>query len=214
MLFSRRSGAGDHCILRQSFVHGSRAREWLFCLAPKNSLKVYGDLRRYDLGMSHVSDIHIESAWNEVSEASSSPELISDLMDRFGESEPVVADFIAEAAAQWGGDATDLAYHAALVIWRAVQTSGQFPNAVKPETLIGCFEKNSAWLEQQQGEAILVQKKLSDFSKFPEPELMRYAVELVLEAHEDGLEIEPEEQEELLLVLKTLIDSFTSAITP
>ncbi|MFL5814290.1 MAG: hypothetical protein ACJ763_11985 [Bdellovibrionia bacterium] len=163
--------------------------------------------------MSRVTDTHIESAWNEVSQASSLPESISDLMERFGESEPVVADFVAEAAAQWGSDAMDLAYHAALVIWRAFQASGPAMGPVKPETLVECFEKNSAWLEQQEGEAILVQKKLSDFSKFPEPELMRYAVELVLEAHEDGLEIEPEEQQELLLVLKTLIDSFTSAFT-
>jgi hypothetical protein len=64
-------------------------------------------------------------------------------------------------------------------------------------------------MDEQQGEAILLQKKLSDFSRFPEPELMRYVVELILEAHEDGLELEPEEQQQLLLVLKTLIDAFT-----
>jgi hypothetical protein len=160
--------------------------------------------------MSRVSDIHIESAWNEVSQASTSSDLISDLMDRFGETEPAVAEFVSEAASQWGSDATDLAFHAALVIWLAVQASGKALKSVEPEALIECFQKNSEWLEQQAGEAVLVQKKLSDFSRFPEPELMRYAVELVFEAHEDGLEIEPEEQQELLLVLKTLIDSFSN----
>jgi hypothetical protein len=67
------------------------------------------------------------------------------------------------------------------------------------------------WLEAQQGDAILLQKKLVDFSRFSEPELMRYAVELIFEAHEDGLEVEPEEQQQLLLVLKTLIETLTDS---
>lgn len=163
--------------------------------------------------MSFVSDFHIESAWNEVSAASSSPELLSELMERFGEAQPAVVEFISEASSHWEGDAIDLAFHASLVIWRSTQeagtAAGRAPKSVSAEALILCFEKNSEWLEQQEGDAILIQKKLSDFSRFPEPELMRYVAELVFEAHEDGLEIEPEEQQELLLVLKTLVDAFT-----
>jgi hypothetical protein len=163
--------------------------------------------------MSQISDSNIESAWNEVSQASASSEHLSELMDRFGEAEPAMVEFIAEASSLWGSDAVDLVFHASLVIWRSVQESREgesrsFEN-VTPEKLIDCFEKNSQWMNEQDGEAVLLQKKLSDFSKFSEPELMRFSVELILEAHEDGLELEPEEQQQLLLVLKTLVDAFT-----
>jgi hypothetical protein len=162
--------------------------------------------------MSKVSDIDLEKAWNEVSEASASPDRLAGLIERLGDSEPEAFDFISEAAAGLGDDATDLVFHAALVIWLAFQVSGKTqrfePGPDRSESLMKLFESNSEWLDRLQGDAVLVQKKLSDFSRFPEPELMRYAVELVFEAHEDGLEIELEDQQDLLLVLKTLIDFF------
>jgi len=162
--------------------------------------------------MSRVSDGMIESAWQQVSEAGASPKRLSELMDRFGGLEPAVFDFVSEASVHWSEDASDLAFHAALVIWLSFSESDVQTNrsstAVSADSLIRHFEKNSEWLDQQQGDAILIQKKLSDFSRFSEPELMRYVVELVFEAHEDGLELEPEEQQELLLVLKSVVDSF------
>ncbi len=154
--------------------------------------------------MSQISDSHIEKAWNQVSEASSSPEGLSDLMNRFWESQPAIFDFVSEASASWEADARDLAFHAALVIWLSFSAATQ----VQAESLIQSYQANAEWLDQQRGDSILIQKKMSDYSRFSEPELMRYAVELIFEAHEDGLEIEPEEQQDLLLVLKTLIDSF------
>lgn len=154
--------------------------------------------------MSRITDQLMENAWNRVSNASASPEKLAELMDRFGEEQADVVEFVSEVSSGWGDDAKDLVFHAALVIWLSFGAAA----FVKTESLIRCFEKCSAWLDEQQGEAILLQKKLSDFSRFSEPELMRFAVELVFEANEDGLEIEPEEQQELLVVLKTLIDAF------
>lgn len=164
--------------------------------------------------MSRVNDLLIEQAWNEVSQAGSSPDVLSDLMNRFGEEQPSVFDFVSEASASLSDDARDLLFHASLVIWLSFalvrgESEPELPN-VQAESLIQSFETNSEWLQKQQGEAILIQKKLSDYSRFSEPDLMRYAVELIFEAHEDGLEIEPEEQEDLLLILKTLIDSFAA----
>lgn len=160
--------------------------------------------------MSRVGDFQVEQAWNEISGAGSTPDAIAELMERFGEEQPFVFDFVSEASANLSDDARDLLYHASLVIWRAFALAQGESEAALPvvgaESLVQGFEKSSEWLEKQQGEAILIQKKLSDFSRFQEPELMRYAVELVFEAHEDGLEIEPDEQEDLLLVLKTLIE--------
>ena len=80
---------------------------------------------------------------------------------------------------------------------------------IDSSSLIRNYGQSLKWIEGMQGEAVLVQKKLADFSRYPEPALMHYIAELVFEAHEDGLEIEPEEQQQILLVLKTLVDSFS-----
>jgi hypothetical protein len=125
-------------------------------------------------------------------------------MGRFGQDQPDVLEFLSEASSRWEADAADLAFHAALVIWLSFGET----KLVEPSVLTKNYGISLKWIESMQGEAVLVQKKLADLSRYPEPELMRFVVELVFEAHEDGLEIEPEEQQQVLLVLKTIADSF------
>jgi hypothetical protein len=165
------------------------------------------------MNMNRISDSHIEHAWQEVTEATASKEKLTELMAHFGEAQPAVVEFISEASSQWESDAADLVFHASLVIWLSFLEAQVKFSQVQSEQLVEQFQKNLDWLEAQQGDAVLLQKKLVDFSRFSEPELMRYVVELIFEAHEDGLEVEPEEQQQLLLVLKTLIDSMLDSLT-
>lgn len=151
-----------------------------------------------------VSEDAIEVAWQKVTEAATQAKL-STLMEEFGESQPAMLDFLSEGSEHWSSDAADLVFFSVLVIWECFRDA----KAVSATRLTKIYKSNSKWLEEQHGDSVILQKKLSEHSKYKEANLMRYVGEAVFEAHEDGLEVEPEEQEQLFLVLKTFVESLS-----
>lgn len=155
--------------------------------------------------MTCVSNAEIDAAWQSIN-ALAEDGGIEEFMERLNAAQPAVLDFVLSSADRLGGDAADLLVHSALVIWDAFGRNSA--PEIQHADLMKCGQAAQEWLDDFDGEAVLLQKKLSDLKAYSEPNLMGYVIDTVFECGEDGLEIEPEDQRALLILLKAMIDAF------
>jgi hypothetical protein len=160
--------------------------------------------------MKRITDQMIERAWSELTgvAAAGQAEPAEALMEAFATTQPALSELLARTFDGLGPEATDLAWFAGLVVFRAL---GPDLAEVPPERVIAEYRATEAWiagLSASGTDPILLEKKLRDFAQYGEPELMRYVVEAILDAHEDGLEVAPAELERVFLVLRALVRCF------
>jgi hypothetical protein len=155
-----------------------------------------------------ISDASVENSWSEIS--SSSSEFVDTLVEKFHEKQPIIADFLTEAMFGLSPEAGDLGFFAALIVWRSCDLETGAVHPVSLDTMTEKYHAALAWVKsfgREGEESVLLEKKIRDFQSYPQPYLMRYALDAVLDCHEDGLDIAPEEQERLLVCLKAVVDA-------
>lgn len=158
--------------------------------------------------MQEIPDTTIEKSWNEIS---SDPEKC---VEKFHEDESVVADFLSEAFRDFGSEALDLGFFVALVVWRAIDLTGRKTTIISSDMMTEEYRSALAWVEKfGKGEdSILLEKKIRDHASYSQPHLMRFVLDAVLDCHEDGLDLSPEEQERLLVCLKAVVDAYSRLV--
>lgn len=159
--------------------------------------------------MKIVSHAAIDLAWQKVV-ADVLEGKNQELLDNLSLAQPKLMSLLLEAAPELQGDAADLLFHSALVIWHSFFTARQGKvSVVSEERLLEYLEKTQKWINHFEGDAVLLQKKITDTSRSAQPNLMSYVFESVFEANEDGLEIEPHDQRILLILLTTIVEAFS-----
>jgi hypothetical protein len=158
--------------------------------------------------MSLVLNSSIDLAWSRVGSAVADGRT-QELMDQLAEAQPNIMAFLLEASSEVSPDASDLLFHGVLVIWNSYLNHRTGKDTLVSQTRI--FEslgKAQKWAGSLSGDGILLQKKLTEYSKFKEPNLMSYVIDSVFESGEDGLELELHEQRVLLILLAALVSCF------
>ncbi|MDR3608676.1 MAG: hypothetical protein P4M08_15035 [Oligoflexia bacterium] len=160
-----------------------------------------------------ISDSILDSAWHEVADQSS-PEA---LIEKMAEAQPALADFLAEAASIFESpDAVDLVYFMVLVVWRACGAVKDPLPLLSESAIAEAYRQAEAWAEgfgaaPGGAGAILAEKKLQDYRSYPEPHLMAFVIQAVLDCVEDGLELTPEDQIRALVIAKAVVDVLSSS---
>lgn len=158
--------------------------------------------------MNPVSHPSIDSAWQRVVAAVLDGRT-QELMDQLSDAQPFLMAFLLEASPEISADAADLLFHGTLVIWNSFLTHREGKDGLVSEAaLLEALAKAQKWVSSLGGEALLLQKKLEDYTKYKEPNLMSYVIESIFESNEDGLEVEPHEQRVLLILLTAVVNCF------
>jgi hypothetical protein len=160
-----------------------------------------------------IADEIIEKSWSEISSlfADGAEKKFQEAVEALHENEPVIADFVSEAFASLAPEAADLGFFATLVVWRSFDLGEKRPSPISPERMSECFRAARVWGDQED-EFLLFEKKIRDPKAYAQPHLMRYVLEAVLDCQEDGLDLDPEDQERLLVCLKAVVDAFSSIV--
>jgi hypothetical protein len=165
---------------------------------------------------TQIADEIIEKSWSEISSlfVAGAEKKFQEAVESLHASEPVVADFVTEAFASLSPDGADLGFFATLVVWRSFELSRlgeKSRSPVSPERMSECFRTAQAWGLREE-EVLLLEKKIRDPQAYAQPHLMRYVLDAVLDCQEDGLDLDPEDQERLLVCLKAVVDAFSSVV--
>lgn len=179
-----------------------------------------------------VPDEKIEKAWQELRHAASTVEDESaeasekfspwaGWMEELAETQPALSAFLGEGFQRVSPEGAELGYFASLVIWRAFVLFSVEPRS-EPRLEIGqasstlVMERyNDAWKwigSLGAADAVLAEKKLRDPGRYDQPHLMSYVVDTVLDAHEDGIELDPRDQERLLVILRVVADTLAACL--
>jgi hypothetical protein len=155
-----------------------------------------------------ISDTKIENSWNEIS---SSPD---SAIEKFHEKQPIISEFLVEALSGLSQEAGDLGFFATLVVWRAYDLSDAASEPVTSDTMTEKYHAACAWIQKlAEGEdSVLLEKKLRDVRSYSQPHVMRYVIEAILDSHEDGLELSPDELERLFVCLKAIVDALDQLV--
>jgi hypothetical protein len=157
-----------------------------------------------------LAESAVVDAWEYVTNNVTSGAGTELLVAELAETQPLIAGFVAEAAAHFEDeDASELLYFIALVAWQACRAAG-FAAEVAAEPLERSYRAAEAWgqgLGGASGAAIIAEKRIRDYRAYAEPYLMAFAIEAILDCVDDGLEIRPDDQERALIASKAIIDA-------
>ncbi len=154
-----------------------------------------------------IEDPTVDTAWREVSASANDPERAGELFEAFAQAQGALGAYLAEAFDGLSPDAVELGYFASLVIWRALSHENVI-SEVTAEEIAGGFARLRDWLDSMAStDPVLFEKKLRDTLPHPQPHVLRYLVDAVFDAHEDGLELSARDQERLYLALRVALDT-------
>lgn len=164
--------------------------------------------------MRPISKESVEETWEKL--AALPPERAMALMDEMVKQQPVIiAYMMATADAYLNEDEQELLIYLGFAIWQIVCHGVEPPHSISEETLDACESKNLSMLEYLAGEA---DADFADtvekiFHSYPQPEVLRYIVECLIEETNDaGVHVSDDGRGHMLICLKTVLDCFNTAI--
>ncbi len=160
--------------------------------------------------MSEVKEIPediVEAAWTEV--GGLSPDQAMREMQRLMRVQEPLLAFILHRSEDLSQDARELCLYMAVVVYRMYEKA--FPPSLpraRPKDVVRAYEANLEWLEQAAGthERLLMERILPNLD-LRQPAVLHYIGECVFEPEDEALELSEEDQGQLFLVMKTLVDA-------
>jgi hypothetical protein len=163
---------------------------------------------------SMKSELDVDKAWQEVSSEISNgqSDYVARQMAALTETQPAIADFILEALPLFQSeDTVELIYFIVLVLLKTCVNAPM----LSASALESVYQRAEHW-GQALGKvnAVLAEKKLRDYRSqvYPEPFLMAFAIEAILDCVDDGLEVCPEDQLLTLILMKALVDALSEHV--
>jgi hypothetical protein len=153
----------------------------------------------------------VEAAWTEI--GALSPDQAMGEMQRLMRVQEPLFTFVMTCAEDLSQDARELCLYMAVVVYRMYEMA--FPPGLpraRPKDVAKAYEANLKWLEQAAGahERLLMERILPNFD-LRQPAVLGYVGECVFEPEDETLELSEEDQGQLFLVMKTLVDALDEA---
>jgi hypothetical protein len=151
----------------------------------------------------------VEETWKRV--ASLSPRRAPGLIKQMGKEQPVIlAHLLAIDHDLFNDDERQLLLYLGIVVWQ-MMSQGSHPLPMITEDRLDAIEANNLKLvEYLQGETEegFLEVTRSIINNYGQPQVLRYAVEAIMEEPAEGCVIRDESRGIMLLDLKTVIDCF------
>jgi hypothetical protein len=159
----------------------------------------------------------VTQTWQEMSQTP--PHQASELVKQMSEEQPVALSFLLHLEdLPFNQYERELIFYVGLVVWQIIKRSGRQLYKVTRKKMGRAEEANVELLEQLafSDEADYIETIQFILSECPEPEVLRYIVDAVMEEQDDP--DEPGFREEYkglaFLHLKILLDAFVSSLRP
>lgn len=164
--------------------------------------------------MEQIPEALVEKTWQEVADFTAAR--ADREMQKLGKEQPDLLAFILEVTKDLDRDAKELGIYLFFNVVRMFHKASRTKiPAVSPETILECFEKNSALLESLDEATEESFKRVAAAELSPQPHVMGYVVKAMFEEVEDDpLEIEDEDIGYLYMVLKTVVDVLNQESLP
>ena len=159
--------------------------------------------------MKPISSEIVEKIWKEMGAMSvqSAPRMIEAMQK---EQPVVLAYLMAVGKAVLNRDEQELLLYLGTVIWRIMLQGDKSLTQITPEVLDKAEDKNMKMLEylEKETEAEFIDTVEKTIENYPQPEVLKYVVEALMEREDDGTLIRDESKGMMLIYLKTVIDCF------
>lgn len=158
--------------------------------------------------MNTISAEIVENTWNII--GSMSPLSATQLINKLSEEQPVILAYLmAVGEDMLNQDEKELLLYLGVVVWQIMSQAKTPLPPVTEETLDAVDDSNMKMLEYLEGESEFdfIQTVETIFKNYNQPEVMRYAVEALMEDNEDYT-IRDEMKGVMIIYLKTVIDCF------
>ena len=159
--------------------------------------------------MKPISSDIVEKTWKELGEMS--PQKIPELIHLMQKQQPLVLAYLLGVGGDTlNQDERELLLYLGVVVWQIVLQGDTPLPEITANALEEVEESNMKMLEYLEGESetdfIDTVEKIID--NYCQPEILRYAVEALMEEPEEGCLIRDENKGIMMIYLKTVIDCF------
>jgi len=159
--------------------------------------------------MESISSEIVEKTWKKLGKMS--PLQIPKIAYRMRKEQPIILAYLLAAGHDTlNQDEREMLLYLGLVVWR-IMSQGSRPLNEITENILNEMEisnvKMIEYLEAESEAGADAMKKIID--NYPQPEVLKYVVEALLEEQEEGCVIRDGNKGMMMLYLKTVIDCFS-----
>jgi len=159
--------------------------------------------------MEPISSEIVERTWKKIGKMS--PLEIPKMAYRMREEQPIILAYLLVAGHDiLNQDERELLLYLGVVVWQ-IMSQGSRPLAkITEDVLNEVVRTNLEMIEslESKSEAGFTDAMKEMLGSYPQPEVLKYVVEALVEEHEEGCLIRDENKGMMMLYLKTVIDCF------
>jgi len=159
--------------------------------------------------MEPISSEIVQETWKKIGKMS--PLEIPQMAYRMQEEQPIILAYLLAAGRDiLNQDERELLLYLGVVVWR-MMSQGSRPLTKITEDILNKMERsNMKMIEylEDESEAGFMDATKKMIENYPQREVLKYAVEALMEEQEEGCVIRDENKGTIMLCLKTVIDCF------